>query len=507
MMNRREWMVSTAWWISATWAANRASAFAQRPRFASDPFALGVASGDPLPDGVVLWTRLIGGDLRENVEVIWEISTDDQMRRIVRNGRAAARPEFAHSVHVEVNGLAPARWYYYRFRVGDAASPIGRTRTAPAPSTRLDRFNFAFASCQNFSGGYYTAYEHLAKEEIELVVFLGDYIYEFGPRPGDIRPPNIGETHTLEEYRGRYAQYKSDPLLREVHRLFPWIVVWDDHELANNWASQSPEWSQPDPNFLTRRANAAKAYYEHMPLRRAALPQGPDIRVFRRFDYGDLIRFHMLDTRQFRSRQACGDGIKNCAEINDAGRTMLGREQENWLQEGLDKSRARWNVIGNQIMMTKVDRTPGPVEEFSMDDWAGYEAARSGLTEYLGTRRPSGPVVITGNNHHHFVGDMKTDYRNPAARTVATELLGTSISSGGDGDPTSAGVVRWNESLKENPQARYYLNKRGYVVCNLDRDGFHADFRKVEQIHAPGAPIETSARFLIENRQPGANRL
>jgi alkaline phosphatase D len=282
--------------------------------------------------------------------------------------------------------------------------------------------------------------------------------------------------------------------------------VWDDHGVSNDWAGDSPEWSKPDPYFMTRRANAAKAFYEHMPLRRASLPNGPNIRIHRRFDYGEMARFHMLDTRQFRSRQACGGGRKNCAEVTEPSRTMLGAAQEQWLEEGLESSRARWNIIGNQILMTKVDLEPGPDNAFAMDDWGGYEAARRRLTDFLGARRPSGPVVITGNNHYHFVGDLKSDYRNEHAPTVATEFLGTAISSTGDAIEDGPFVERWKAVLAENPQAKYFLRKPGYVVCALDRETCRADFRIVPVISTPGAPLETSARFVVENRKPGAER-
>ena len=506
MITRREWTKMAAWWVASTWAPTRSSALFQTPRFTSDPFALGVASGDPLPTGVVLWTRLTADILRDNVEVDWEVASDDQMRRVVKSGRAVATPDFAHSLHVEVNGLEPSRWYHYRFRAGGVTSPIGRTRTAPARGAPVSRLNFAFASCQHFERGLYTAYQHLANEDIELVVFLGDYIYERAPSSGLVRRHSGGEVRTLEEYRARYAQYQSDALLREARRLFPWVVVWDDHDVANDWAGDSPQWSKPDVNFMMRRANAAQAFYEHMPLRKASLPDGPNIRTYRRFDYGDLARFHMLDTRQFRSRQACGGGWKNCDDIKDPSRTMLGAAQEQWLQDGLRESPARWNIIGNQIMMTKVDIEPGPDELFATDDWGGYDAARRRLTDFLAASRPSGPVVISGNNHYHFVGDLKSDYRDEHAPAVATELLGTAISS--TGDPRDSPFVRrWNESLRENPQVKYFLQKPGYVMCALDREICRADFRVVPVISTPGAPLETSARFVVENGKPGANRV
>ena len=435
-MNRREFLYGATSWLALTLPARNASAFLATPQFREDPFALGVASGDPLPDGVVLWTRLLADGLRDNVAVNWEVAEDDQFGRIVQKGRATARPELAHSVHVEVAGLRPARWYHYRLHVAGVTSPVGRTRTAPAADARLDRLHFAFASCQDYQAGYYTAYKHMVQEEIEMVVFLGDYIYEGRYRPNGLRPHPDVEARTLQEYRDRYTLYKSDPLLQEAHRLFPWIVVWDDHEVANNWAGRFPSWARADAQFMERRASAAKAYYEHMPLRRSSIPRGPDMQLYRRLDYGDLARFHILDTRQFRSRQACGDGIQNCPEASEPNRTMMGEAQERWLFDGLARSGARWNILANQTMMTKTDGVPGVEEGYAMDNWPGYEHSRRRLCEFLEARKPPGPLVITGNNHYHFVADLKADFRNPNAPAAATELLGTSISSGGDPPPT-----------------------------------------------------------------------
>lgn len=504
-MNRREFLYRVPSWLALTLPVRRGSAFLATPQFREDPFALGVASGDPLPDGVVLWTRLLSDSLRENVAVNWEVAADDQFRRIVKTGRTTARPELAHSIHIEVAGLQPAQWYYYRFHAPGASSPVGRTRTAPAGGKRVDRLHFAFASCQDYQAGYYTAYKHMIKEDIELVVFLGDYIYEGGRAPNSPRPHADIEPRTLQEYRDRYAVYKSDPLLQEAHRLFPWIVVWDDHEVADNWAGRFPSWARADERFFERRAGAAKAYYEHMPLRRSSIPRGPDMQLYRRLDFGDLARFHILDTRQYRSRQACGDGIKNCPEAAEQNRTMLGDAQERWLFDGLSRSGTQWNIPANQTMMTKTDGMPGVEEAYAMDNWPGYEHSRVRLCEFLEARKPSGPIVITGNNHHHFVADLKADFRNPNAPAAATEMLGTSISSGGDGPPRPR-TEQWLAALPENPQVKYFADIRGYVVCRLGRDQCQANFRGV-RVTVPDQPLDPGARFLVEQRRPGAVRL
>ena len=319
------------------------------------PFTLGVASGDPLPDAVVLWTRLapaplepFGGMEHVNVPVRWEVALDERFRDVVRRGTALARPEYGHSVHVDVRGLRPGREYFYRFAYRTEESPVGRTKTAPASSAAPAALAFAFASCQAYPDGFYTAYRHMADEDLDFVVHLGDYLYEYplrqfgGARGQDLSSDYDRETVTLDDYRGRYALYKSDADLQAAHAAFPWIVTFDDHEVENNWADEVSENNLPAPEFLVRRAQAFRAYWEHMPLRLPQPPDGVDMRLHRRFRFGRLAEFNVLDTRQYRSDQACGDGRDaGCAARLDPARTITGAEQERWLLDGLAGSRAR----------------------------------------------------------------------------------------------------------------------------------------------------------------------
>ena len=262
------------------------------------PFTLGVASGEPLPDGIVLWTRLMGSPMPDaNIPVKWQIAEDEGFKKVARKGQAMAAPALAHSVHVEAGGLKPGRWYWYRFEADGHRSPAGRFRTAPAAGETPAQMRFAFASCQQWTQGLWTAYQHMAEEDLDRVIHLGDYIYEQGYR-GDVRPEGKEEIFTLEQYRGRHALYKSDPLLQRAHARFAWMTTWDDHEVSNNYANDAQEKGQPREEFLKRRGAGYQAYYEHMPLRRATLPQGPDMRLYRRADFGGLMRLHMLDTRQ-----------------------------------------------------------------------------------------------------------------------------------------------------------------------------------------------------------------
>jgi alkaline phosphatase D len=485
-----------------------------QPRFSAYPFSLGVASGEPLANSVILWTRLApdplngGGMPGQNVPVQWQVSDDENMRRIIRSGTEIATPQLGHSVHVEVKGLRPAQWYWYQFRVGSEVSPIGRTRTAPGFGYRTDRFRFAFASCQNWQNGYYTAYKYMAQEDLDLVVHLGDYIYEGAPTPSAVRQHDgDGEPLTVEGYRNRYGLYKSDPNLQAAHAAFPWITTWDDHEVDNNYASDVPQ--DPDLQsreaFLARRAAAYQVYYEHMPLRRFSLPKGADMQLYRRLTFGDLAEFNVLDTRQYRSDQACGDGTRiNCTEALDPSRTLTGQKQEQWLFQGLAKSRSRWNILAQQVFMAQRDFEPGAEARLSMDAWDGYAASRDRLFQFLQQSKPANPVILTGDVHANWVADLKADFNNPSSKTIGTEFVGTSISSGGDGSDTNANT---EAILAENPHIKFFNNRRGYVRCELTPQHWQSDYRTVAAVTTLDAAITTRASFVVENGRPGAQRL
>ncbi|HEY8456670.1 MAG TPA: alkaline phosphatase D family protein [Actinopolymorphaceae bacterium] len=490
-------------------------------RFTDYPFKLGVASGDPTPDGVVLWTRLApdpldvtgaGGMPDVRVPVRWQVAEDEDFRRVVRSGTASAYPELAHSVHVEVSGLRPDRWYYYRFRVGNEMSPVGRTRTLPAPGASPQQLRFAFASCQGYPDGYYTAYRHMVSEDLDLVVHLGDYIYEYGiPSNGGYRnQPDplpdylITEPITLDRYRLQYAVYKSDPDLQAAHLAFPWVVTTDDHEVENNYAGLTPEASSQTPTleeFLVRRANAYRAYYEHMPLRRSSMPNGPDMRLYRRLRFGSLAEFNVLDTRQYRDDQAAGDGTDPPnPESLDPRRTLVGAEQEAWLLDGLAASDATWNVIAQQVFMAQRDFAEGEDKLFSMDAWDGYAPNRDRILGAIADGEIANPVVITGDVHANYANDLKTDFDDPNSQTIGVEFVGTSIASGRDGaDSTPTGEL----ILAENPHIKFFNGQRGYVRCTVTPDLWRADYRVVPYITQPGADIYTRASFVTEAGNPG----
>ena len=483
-----------------------------RPRFAANPFALGVGSGDPAPDGVVLWSRLApdplngGGMTPEAVSVRWEVASDEGMRTIVKRGTTMARPDLGHSIHVEVDGLRPGAWYWYRFNVGDEASPVGRTRTAPDANLLPERYRFAFTSCQHYEAGLYTAYEHLVREDIELVAHLGDYIYEGANNPsapaGSLsRSHQAWEPMTLEQYRNRYALYKSDPALRAAHAAFPWIVTWDDHEVENNYVGAVSQTNDPRDQFLTRRAAAYQAYYEHQPLRKASIPRGPDMLLYRTVGAGRLAKFHVLDTRQYRSDQSCGDGIKaTCPEWSDPARVVLGNTQERWLTRGVEQSQARWSILAQQISFSLI---PDPARPgfFAMDPWSGYPAARDRLLAWMAGRREKNLVVLTGDIHASFVMDVTRDALKPESPTIATEFIGTSISSGRDGSDRWGQLTNYETTV---PNMKYHSARRGYVRCELTPDRWTSDYRMVPYVSRPGAPVETAATYVVENGKPGA---
>ena len=472
------------------------------------PFTLGVASGDPVADGAVIWTRLAprpladdGGMLPVPVPVRWEVSADEGFRTIVAEGEARARPEAAHAVHVELRGLAPDRWYWYRFMTADAVSPLGRLRTWPLPGAMPDQLRFAFVSCQKYEIGYYTAFEHLTAEDLDLVVHLGDYIYEKGDDKRAVRPHGMTTAITLADYRRRYALYKTDPALQAAHAMAPWLVTWDDHEFSNDYAdlvSEHPERTTKEA-FRARRAAAYQAYYEHMPLRPAARPRGEHLRLHRRSEFGGLAQFHILDTRQYRTDQP-GNGDEMPGDdprVMDPAATILGMEQRKWLWNGLAESSARWNVLAQQVMMTRVDLDPSEGELVDVDKWAGYEFERRLLLRHLRDSHVRNPVVLTGDVHSNWANEF--DGAASDDQPVAIEWVGTSISSRGDGEDRPDYL---DTLMAENPAVKYHNRERGYVRCKVTADQWRTDFRTVPYVSRPGAPVRTRASFVVESDQP-----
>ncbi len=512
-LSRRSMLAGSASFAAAALFSNAArGAVSSAPKFSAYPFSLGVASGDPLPDGVVIWTRLApkplepaGGMAPTNIEVSWQVCDDEAMSRVVQTGTAVATPDWSHSVHVEVSGLRPDRWYWYQFKVGGEVSVKGRTRTSPPADSIPDRLRFAFVSCQHYERGFYTAYDHLVREDLDLVVHLGDYIYEGGAAAGALRQHVTGPCTTLEHYRLRYSQYKTDPALQRAHAIAPWIVTWDDHEVANNYANDHIAQATPRDEFLRRRAAAYQAYFENMPLRRSALPHGPDMLLYRSLSFGRLANFHVLDTRQYRTPQPQGDGNKppNPVLLDPKG-TLMGDKQRDWLFSGLESSTATWNVLAQQIAVARLDTRPGPAIGYSMDQWPGYEFERRRLLRHFVDRKIKNPVVITGDIHSNWANELIADFDELDSRTVATEFIGTSISTGGNGAEKSKNT---DQLLAENPFVKFFNAERGYVRCEITPQQWRTDYRTIPFVTKPDAPLNTRATFVVESGQARLNRV
>ena len=476
------------------------------PRAADLPrFALGIASGQPHRDGMVLWTRLTGADLPERANVRWEVASDEQFQRVVARGDEIAEATWAHSVHAEPGGLEPARPYWYRFSALGQQSVVGRTRTAPAPDAAAS-LRFVITSCQRYDVGHYAAWRHITAENPDVVMFLGDYIYEYASRPDAIRKHEGGEAKTLEQYRARYATYKSDPLLQAAHAAAPWLLVWDDHEVSNDYANMRGE--DLTQNFGARRAAAYRAYWEHMPFARSARPVGPDMRIIARLDWGTLARIHLVDDRQYRDVEVCsrpGRGGSNtvtladCPDLSDPRRTLLGVEQERWLADSWDLSRP-WNLLAQQTLMARFswkDPAQGGGTYWT-DGWDGYAPSRNRLLGVVAEKKVPGVVVLGGDVHSNYVADLKPDYDDPKSPVVASEFCGTSITS------LSMAQSRVDAARPFNPHIHYgRSDQRGYMSFDLDATQMKVRLQTVDNPLDPASAITTTARFVVDPKRPG----
>ena len=487
--------------------------------FVVPPFQLGVASGDPSSDGFVIWTRLApeplerhGGMIMAPVQVHWEVAEDEAFRTIAANGTAVAHPELGHSVHVEVAGLRPDRPYWYRFRCGGERSLAGRSQTLPQAGARKDRVRFAVAGCQHYEEGHYTAWRRIAEEPLDFVFHYGDYIYEgraTGPgtrlmngRPFSPLREHVGqEIYSLDDYRRRYALYRSDADLQAAHAAAPWFVSFDDHEIDNNWADHTDQDGTPPEIFAFRRAAALQAWYEHMPVRRSSMPVGGTMQMFRRATFGDLMDAHFLDTRQYRS--PLGNGGRNGpmnADFLSPERTILGDRQEAWLHAGLAQGTARWQLIAQQVMMMQlaVEQPGGAPAHYSADQWSGYLHSRERLLDHISGRGLTNVVVVTGDAHRHFAGDvLRNGGEGPA---IASEFLATSITSGADGigqDDNYHRAVAGNACLKA------MIDRRGYVLCDVGRDVFRGELKVLDTVMRPNGQLSTYATLVTERGRPG----
>ncbi|GGP74897.1 alkaline phosphatase D family protein [Saccharothrix coeruleofusca] len=487
-----------------SWAHARTAAAAPAIR---DPFQLGVASGDPLADSVVLWTRLapaplnadgFGGMPDATYDVEWEIATDQAFSSVVQRGTTTTTRALGHSVHVEPVGLASGREYFYRFRTGGHISPVGRTLTAPAAGASVSQLKYCFASCQHWEEGWYHAHRGIAADNPDLVLFLGDYIYE-KPSGRDAAEKVRGvfytdETTTLAGYRARYAQHRTDPNLQASHAAAPWLVVFDDHEVENNWNSST------SPATAARKAAGFQAFYENMPVRSTVKPSGSAIKLYRNFLWGDLARFHMLDTRQYRSVQTSGT---TCTPYRDTSRTITGTAQEQWLLKSFESHPATWDFLGQQVFFAQRDGDGDKATCESPDSWDGYQASRDRIAKGWVDRRVPNPIVLTGDVHRHWAADLRLDYYDHSDPIIGSELVTTSVTSQND---SSAPSSAWRSN---NPHIKYVQNKRGYVRVTATPDRLTADFRVVSnalEIDPAKALLSTDASYVVEAGAKGLKR-
>ncbi|WP_425908164.1 alkaline phosphatase D family protein [Nitrobacter sp. TKz-YC02] len=485
------------------------------------PFTLGVASGDPSPDGFVVWTRLApdprapdgSGGLSDPVQVHWEIAADDTMRRIVQSGTVEANRCFVHAVHIEVGGLAPNRPYWYRFTALGEQSPIGRSRTLPLSDDPTAHLHFAFASCSHWEFGYFSAYRHMAAENPDLVLFLGDYIYEL-TAPDEhagliVRRHGAPTAVSLADYRNRYALYRTDPDLQALHASAPCLVTWDDHEVANDYADQWSMHMDTSPEeFLRQRTAAYRAYYEHMPLRARAMPRGSSLQLYQQVRIGRLATFTVLDTRQYRSKQPCEVppsrrghvASDSCTERLNPTRSLLGHAQEQWLFDGFKNCDTTWNVLAQSQLVAQFRQrdAAGAIGHWT-EGWDGYPASRQRVLEAISDMRVSNPVFIGGDIHSFWATDLKANFNNPSSQTVATEFVCTSITS--DGPP----YQRFAEMLPENPHVHFFDSRpRGYVSADITPERAEMRFQTISDRRDPDAKVSTLKRFVVEKNKPEA---
>lgn len=475
----------------------------------SASFSLGVASGSPTEDGCVLWTRLTNPLLSQTEATLvnWEVFDLKHPSRILAAGKAEALPQLAHSVHAEVTGLAPNLWFGYRFRVGRELSPIGRGRTLPLADDLPERLRFAYASCQHWESGYFTAYRHMQAEQLDFVAFLGDYIYEggSGKKPTLVRNHGTPTLRTLHDYRARYALYKSDPYLQAMHAQCPWLVTWDDHEVQNDYAGTVSIYGTDD--FLARRAAAYQAYYEHMPLRASAmleglegLYRGAELKLYGTTRFGKLAALHTFDSRQYREPPVCPAKPSSAMALvcgsPSTSRTMLGSKQEQWLDSSFQSEATRrtaWNVLLVQSRVTPENYRHGLGKRAAYDSWDGYPEARQGLLNSIRRHQPKNPLFIGGDIHQNWVARVHANPYDVGSPVIANEFVGTSISSSKRVSPEEL-----ERRMADNPHCQFSnTDKRGYGVVEISPATARVDLRAVDDVRDERSGIATLASFSV----------
>jgi len=500
-LDRRTLLRTATIGAGATLVAGATVAVAWPAAAATSAFQHGIASGDPLPDGILLWTRVTptaesvpGSGLGPRVGVDWQVARDPGFGAVVATGTVQTGPERDHTVKVDVRGLAPETAYWYRFRLGDTWSPVGRTLTAPPADAMPSGLRLGVVSCSNWEAGYFAAYRHLAaRGDLQLVVHLGDYVYEYGTgqfaaagrvvRPA--RPAN--EILTLADYRIRHALYKTDPDLQALHAAVPWVITWDDHEVANDEWSDGAENHNPatEGDFGARKAAAHRAYWEWMPVR-----MSDENTIYRRIRLGRLAELSMLDLRSYRSKQVSGPAV------DDPARSITGDTQMAWLTSGLATSTARWKLVGNPVMISRLDVATlpawllGPLGKLlgipsngfavNTDQWDGYNADREELVNYLRAHNTRDVLFLTGDIHTSWANELTT--RSTVDIPVAAEFVVPSVTSDNVNDflhvpagtvsPFGAALIR-----AANPHVKWAeLDGHGYGVLDVRPDRCQMDW-------------------------------
>jgi alkaline phosphatase D len=447
------------------------------------PFYHGVASGDPLADRVIIWTRITPDDSLSSIDAEWEISENEQFKPVVKKQKVTTSPERDYTVKVDVEGLRPDTHYYYRFSALDKTSPIGKTKTLPHGNT--DSLRFAVVSCSNWQHGYFNAYERIASKDVDVVLHLGDYIYEYGTSNAknvDRRHLPEHEIITLSDYRTRYSQYHLDEGLRKMRERHPIITIWDDHEIANDTYAEGAQNHQPEEgDFATRKAAARKAYHEWIPIRESD-------RHYRTFTFGKLAQVIMLDERQ-EGKTKPALGITDPIYKQD-DRSMLGKDQLDWFQSRLKNASSTWTVIGNQVMFSDLDRTAvNPKNPRNMDSWDGYPAEKQKIADIIETNGLKNIIFLTGDTHASWAFEVVASPLKSAPkngyRPLAVEFGTTSVSSANANESAPDDTVQVREAayLRTNPHLKF-VNQRdhGYLLLTLYPNRAKAQWYFVESI-------------------------
>jgi alkaline phosphatase D len=485
-------------------------------------FTLGVASGEPRPDSVVLWTRLVPAPLQPDggmppraVTVQWEVAADAHFTQVVQMGMTLADPDTAHSVHVEVKSLQADRHYFYRFEAGGQRSPVGRTRTAPEPFASNHRLRMALASCQHYEMGYFAAHRDMAAADLDLVLFVGDYIYEteasgvYQVRRHPHSFPRDPSKFTLDDYRLHHASYKLDADLRANHAAHPWLLVWDDHEVMNDYTGVVARELPDRLAFLKVRTAAYRAYFEHMPVSPSRAPVGPTMRMHERYEWGQLAEFWTVDGRQFRDRPVCtgwhapqGGGVLwHCKAASDDKRTMLGTDQEYWLADGLAASTRDWKFIVQPTQITPgMIRTPMGALSYA-DGWDAFPAARARLMSAIAQPRVPDVVCLGGDVHRHVAANLRLDPMDLKSPIVASEFVASSVSTKGLGELLN----NWMKA--NNPDLLHMRSdERGYALFDITPQQVVCEFKGTPHPVRANAHLKTQARYVVERGVPGPRK-